>query len=69
VNSKTKTLTLARRVLSIVASEQGYKAVEIGRYLEKEPTIVTFSLRDRGTVAEEVKLVGRAIKNITALKV
>lgn len=68
-SSKTRTLTLARKVLSIVASEQGYKAVEIGHYLEKEPTIVTFSLRDRETFAEEVKAVGRAIKNITALKV
>jgi chromosomal replication initiation ATPase DnaA len=67
--SKTKTLTIARRVLSIVASEEGYKAVEIGRYLEKEPTIVTFSLRDKNTVEEEVQTAKRAIKSITALKV
>lgn len=68
-SSKTRTLTLARRVFSIVASEQGYKAVEIGRYLKKEPTIVTFSLRDKEAVAEEVKSVGREVDNITVLQV
>ena len=67
-SSKTRTLTFARRVFSIVASKKGYKAIEIGRYLEKEPTIVIFSLRSRDTVAQDVDEIERAVGSITALQ-
>ena len=67
-SSKTRTLNLARRVFSIVASQAGHRAVEIGRYLEKEPTIVTFSLRSKDAVERDVKAAERVVGNITALQ-
>lgn len=67
-SSKIRTLNLARRVFSIVAAQAGYRAVEIGRYLEKEPTIVTFSLRGKDSVEGDVKAVMREMGNITALQ-
>jgi hypothetical protein len=60
--SKIRTLALARRVFCIIASKLGYKAVEIGRFLDKEPTIVTVSLRGREDIEEEVKAVERVLR-------
>ncbi len=67
--SKTRTLALARRVFCIIASKLGYKSVEIGRFLEKEPTMVTLALQGREDIAEEVKAVERALGNIPAFQV
>jgi hypothetical protein len=67
-SSKTRALNLARRVFSIVASQAGYRAVEIGRYLEKEPTIVTFALRSKDAVEGDVRAVEQEVASITALQ-
>jgi hypothetical protein len=67
--SKTRTLALARRVFSIIASQLGYKAVEIGRFLEKEPTMVTLAQRDREEIASDVKAAGRKLDDIPGFQV
>jgi hypothetical protein len=56
-------------LFSIIASGQGFKAIEIGRHLEKEPAIVTFSLRSKEAVADEIMAVERAMVINTAFKV
>ncbi len=67
--SKIRTLALARRVFCIIASTLGYKATEIGRYLEKEPTMVTLALRGREEIVKEVKAIERELGNIPGFQV
>ena len=52
---KNRGISLARKVFSILALDHGYKAVEVGRYLDKDPTRLTIYLRERGEVEKEVK--------------
>lgn len=53
----------ARMVFSILASDHGYKAVEIGRYLDKDPTRVTRYLQARSVVENDVREAARFIEN------
>jgi putative transposase len=67
--SKNRKLVLARRVFCIVASTRGYKAVEVGRFLEKEPTMVTLALRGREEVSGEMKAIEGLMGNIPGFQV
>jgi putative transposase len=61
--AKDRAAAGARMVFSIVANDHGYKAVEIGRYLDKDPTRVTRYLQARGDVDKEVREAARLIQN------
>jgi len=54
-SGKSKMVSRARKVFSVLACDKGYKAVEIGRYLDKDPSRLTTYLRERGEVENEVK--------------
>ena len=45
--SKSETIILGRRLLSLVAKEYGYKGKEIGQYIRKDPAIVTRDLKEK----------------------
>jgi len=61
--SRTQTLARARKVLSVIAREKGYKAKEIAGYLQKDPTLVSIYFRDAGDLASDVKAMGKVVKN------
>ena len=52
-----------RMVFSILANDHGYKAVEIGRYLDKDPTRVTRYLQARGDVEKDVREAARLMQD------
>ena len=52
---KTRELARARKVFSILARDHGYKLVEIGRYLDKDPARLTAYVREREDVEKDVK--------------
>ncbi|NTW60156.1 MAG: hypothetical protein HGA43_13440 [Nitrospirae bacterium] len=58
---KSRPVSRARKVFSILAHDRGYKAVEIGRYLDKDPSKVTTYLRERGDADRDVKEAGRLL--------
>ena len=58
---KSQPVARARKVFSILAHDRGYKAVEIGRYLDKDPSKVTTYLRERGDADRDVKEAGRLL--------
>ena len=61
--AKDRAAAGARMVFSILANDHGYKAVEIGRYLDKDPTRVTRYLQARGDVEKDVREAARLIQN------
>jgi len=61
---RTGHLAQARRVFSVLAADLGYKAAEIGRFLEKDSTIVTLALREREVVKDEVAAVERELLTV-----
>ncbi|MDA8099424.1 MAG: transposase [Nitrospiraceae bacterium] len=60
---KSQPISWARKVFSILAHDKGYKAVEIGRYLDKDPSKLTTYLRERGVSEGEVKEASRLLKD------
>jgi hypothetical protein len=64
--SKSETITLGRRLLSLVAKEYGYKGKEIGLYIRKDPAIVTRDLKEKGKLEREM---GKVIDVIKAKKI
>lgn len=53
--AKSRSISQARKVFSILAHDRGYKVVEIGRYLDKYPSEVTIYLRERGDADRDVE--------------
>src|SRR4030066_1225303 len=45
--SKSETIILGRRLLSLVAKEYGYKGKEIGQYIRKDPAVITRDLNKK----------------------
>ena len=60
-SAKTREIARARKIFGILAHDRGYKAIEIGRYLQKDPSKLTNYLRERGDVDPEVKRAGRLL--------
>lgn len=60
--SKSETITLGRRLLSLVAKEYGHKGKEIGQYIRKDPAIVTRDLKEKGKLEREMEKVIDVIK-------
>jgi hypothetical protein len=60
--SKSETITLGRRLLSLVAKEYGHKGKEIGQYVRKDPAIVTRDLKEKGKLEREMEKVIDVIK-------
>jgi len=50
-------VTEARRMVSIIAGEYGYKKVETAHYLKKDPAAVTLYMRDKDERREEIEKV------------
>src|SRR4030042_5678109 len=60
--SKSETITLGRRLLSLVEKEYGHKGKEIGQYVRKDPAIVTRDLKEKGKLEREMEKVIDVIK-------
>ena len=60
-SGKTLDIARARKVFCILARDRGYKAVEIGRYLDKDPSRLTIYVRGRDEAGRVVKEAGRLI--------
>ena len=65
---RTQALARARKIFSIAAEKQGYKAKEIALHLEKDPTLVSIYLRDAEELADEVKAVETVLQNISSFQ-
>jgi len=55
--SKSETITLGRRLLSLVAKEYGYRGTEIGLYVRKDPAVITRDLKEKGQLEKEMEKV------------
>jgi REP element-mobilizing transposase RayT len=58
---KTREIARARKVFGILAHDRGYKAIEIGLFLDKDPSKMTNYLRERDEVETDVKEAGRQL--------
>lgn len=54
-DTRRRRVAEARRLVSILAVESGYKKAEIARYLQKDPAAVTQYVRDAGGRKEETE--------------
>jgi len=61
--AKDLTVARARKVFGIVASDHGYKSVELARYLGKDGSRFSRYLREREGVGKEMKEVKRVLDN------
>jgi len=61
--SKSETVTLGRRLLSLAAKEYGYKGKEIGLYIRKDPAVITRNLKEKKQLEKEIEKVIEAIRN------
>jgi REP-associated tyrosine transposase len=61
--SKSEMITLGRRLLSLVATEYGYKGKEIGLYIRKDPAIVTRDLKEKVLLEREMEKVLQVIRD------
>jgi putative transposase len=52
--SRSENITMGRKLLSIVAKEYGYKGMEIGQYIRKDPAVVTRDLKEKGKLKKEM---------------
>jgi len=65
---RTREIARARKVFSIIALEQGYKAREIAQYLEKDPTLISTYVRNIEEVRDEVKTVRVSLDNYSSFQ-
>ena len=56
-------ITLGRRLLSLVATEYGYKGKEIGLYVRKDPAVITRDLKEKGQLEKEMEKVINVIRD------
>jgi len=61
--AKDLAVARARKVFGIVASDHGYKSVELARYLGKDGSRFSRYLREREGVGKEMKEVKRIVEN------
>jgi putative transposase len=61
--SKSEMINLGRRLLSLVATEYGYKGKEIGLYIRKDPAIVTRDLKEKVQLEREMEKVFQVIRD------
>jgi REP element-mobilizing transposase RayT len=55
--SKSENITLGRRLLSLIAKEYGYRGKEIGRYIRKDPAVITRDLKEKRKLEKETEKV------------
>lgn len=55
--SKSREVSLGRKLISLVASEYGYKGKEIAEFMQKDPAVITRHLKERRDLAEEIRKV------------
>lgn len=63
---KARRLTAAKRMVSLVASEYGYKNREVAEYIGKDPMVVTRHLKERASLEEEIERVIDYLKGVKA---
>jgi len=61
--SKSETITLGRRLLSLVAKEYGYRGKETGLYVRKDPAVITRDLKEKGQLEKEMEKVFNTIRD------
>ena len=54
-SSKARRLTAAKKMISLVASEYGYKNKEVADYTGKDPMVVTRHLKERASLTGEIE--------------
>lgn len=53
--SKSKNLSLGKKLMSLVAAEYGYKGKEIAEFIHKDPVIVTRHLKEKESLRAETE--------------
>lgn len=53
--SKSREVSLGRKLISLVASEYGYKGKEIAEFMQKDPAVITRHLREREDLVDEIR--------------
>jgi hypothetical protein len=61
--SKSRRIASAKRLMSLVAHEYGYRGIEIARFINKDPVVVTRHLRGILSSGKEVEGVVNTLKN------
>lgn len=54
---KARRLTAAKKMISLVANEYGYKNKEVAEYIGKDPLVVTRHLKERVNFADKIERV------------
>lgn len=55
--SKSREISLGRKLMTLVANEYGYKGKEIAEYIRKDPAVITRHLKERDKLKKEVEKV------------
>ncbi|MBI5212130.1 MAG: transposase [Nitrospirae bacterium] len=61
---KARRLTAAKNMISLVASEYGYKNKEVAEYIGKDPMVVTRHLKERASFRGEIERVVDYLKGV-----
>ncbi len=63
---KARRLTAAKKMISLVAGEYGYKNREVAEYMRKDPMVVTRHLKERASSTGEIERVVDYLKGVKA---
>ncbi len=61
--SKSEEISTAKKLLSLVANEYGYKGREIAEFIQKDPAVVTRYLKEKTVFTKEIVKVIKVMKN------
>ena len=61
--SKSRDLSLGKKILSLAAKEYGYKGREIAEYIRKDSTIVTRHLKEKKELKKEIEKVFKILRD------
>ncbi|HCL80864.1 MAG TPA: hypothetical protein DHW81_01105 [Nitrospiraceae bacterium] len=61
---KARRLTAAKKMISLVASEYGYKNKEVAEYIRNDPMVVTRHLKERANFGGEIERVVDYLKGV-----
>lgn len=62
---KDRDISLGRKLLSLVASEYGYKGKEIAEYIQKDPAMVTRHIKEKNDLRRKIEEIIKTIKEKT----
>ena len=61
--SKSRDISLGKKILSLAAKEYGYKGREIAEYIRKDSTIVTRHLKEKKELKKEIEKVFKILRD------